>query len=83
MKFAHLGDLHLGMTMHHVNLIEDQKYILDSILKVLKEEKADGVAAPLASGYNNLMYNLKTKVWKKLHTGATSVERSCEKHGSL
>lgn len=43
MKFAHLGDLHLGMTMNHVNLVEEQKYILDVIIAQLKEEEADAV----------------------------------------
>lgn len=43
MKFAHLGDLHLGMTMNHVNLVEDQKYILESILNLLQKEKPDAV----------------------------------------
>ena len=31
----------------------------------------------------NLMYNLKTKVWKKVRIGAIFDERSCEKHDCL
>lgn len=43
MKFLHLGDLHLGKTLFDFDLIEDQRYILDQILRVAEKESVDGV----------------------------------------
>lgn len=43
MKFMHLSDLHLGKNLNSYNLIEDQKFILDEILKIADDEKIDGV----------------------------------------
>lgn len=43
MKFAHIADLHLGMRIYERRIAEDQRYILNEILKILKKEKPDGV----------------------------------------
>ncbi len=43
MKFLHLGDLHLGKTLRNFDLIEDQRYILDQILRIADKESIDGV----------------------------------------
>jgi exonuclease SbcD len=43
MKFIHLSDLHLGKRLNEYSLIEDQEYILKSILKIIDDEKPDGV----------------------------------------
>ncbi len=43
MKLVHLSDLHLGKRIYEYSLQEDQRYILKCILKVIDEEKADGV----------------------------------------
>lgn len=43
MKFLHLGDLHLGKTLGDFDLIEDQRYILDQILRIADKESIDGV----------------------------------------
>lgn len=43
MKFLHLGDLHLGKTLSDFDLIEDQRYILDQILRIADKESVDGV----------------------------------------
>ena len=43
MKFVHISDLHLGKRLHQFSLIEDQKYILNQIIEIVKEEEADGV----------------------------------------
>ena len=43
MKFAHISDLHLGMRIYDRKIAEDQAYILDEIIKILKKEKPDGV----------------------------------------
>lgn len=43
MRFLHLGDLHLGRTLGEYSLIEDQEYILERILDVMKERAVDGV----------------------------------------
>ena len=43
MKLLHLGDLHLGRSLGDFDLIEDQKYILDQILKIIEKENVDGV----------------------------------------
>lgn len=41
MKLLHLSDLHLGRRMDNIPLIEDQKYILDRILAIVKDEQPD------------------------------------------
>jgi exonuclease SbcD len=43
MRIAHLADLHLGKTVNGFSMIEDQKFILNEIFGVLKEEKVDAV----------------------------------------
>ena len=41
MKLIHLGDLHLGRTLGEFSLIEDQKYILEQILEIIRERQVD------------------------------------------
>ena len=43
MKFAHISDLHLGKRIHQFSMIEEQKYILEKIENIVKEEKVDGI----------------------------------------
>lgn len=43
MKFIHLGDLHLGKKVNEFSMIEDQKYILKEIEKIIKEQEVDAV----------------------------------------
>lgn len=43
MKFLHLGDLHLGKSLGDFDLIRDQKYILDQILEIVKNQSVDAV----------------------------------------
>lgn len=43
MKFIHLSDLHLGKRVYDFNMLEDQKYILNEVLKVIDSEAPDAV----------------------------------------
>ena len=43
MKFLHLGDLHLGKSLGDFDLIRDQKFILDQVLEIVKNQSIDGV----------------------------------------
>ena len=43
MRLIHLSDLHLGKRVNEVSMTEDQKYILQQILRIVKDEKADAV----------------------------------------
>ena len=43
MRLLHLGDLHLGKSLGEFDLIQDQRYILEQILDIIKEKKADAV----------------------------------------
>ena len=43
MKILHLGDLHLGKSVNDFNMIEDQKYLLDQILGIVKDKQIDAV----------------------------------------
>ena len=43
MKFLHLGDLHLGKSLGDFDLIRDQRYALEQVLKIVQEQKADAV----------------------------------------
>lgn len=43
MKFLHISDLHLGKKLMDIDMIEDQKFILDKVLMIAKEKKIDGI----------------------------------------
>ena len=43
MRLLHLGDLHIGKTVNDYSMIDDQKYILDEILKIVEEQEIDGI----------------------------------------
>ena len=43
MKLIHLSDLHIGKRVNEISMLEDQKYILSSILMIIDEEKPDVV----------------------------------------
>ena len=43
MKFIHLSDLHLGRRLNEFSLIEDQKYILNHIVDIIKNENPEFV----------------------------------------
>ena len=36
MRLLHLGDLHLGKSLGEFDLIEDQRYILDQIMELIR-----------------------------------------------
>ena len=39
----HLSDLHLGKRVNGFSMLEDQAYILEQILEIVKTERPDGV----------------------------------------
>jgi len=43
LKLIHLSDLHLGKRVNEFSMLEDQKYILREILRIVEAEKPDGV----------------------------------------
>ena len=43
MKLFHLADLHLGKSVHKASLLEDQAYILDEIVSIVRREGPDAV----------------------------------------
>lgn len=43
MRFLHISDLHLGIKLMDIDMIEDQKFILDKVLMIAKEKKIDGI----------------------------------------
>lgn len=43
MRLLHIADLHLGKTLGGYSLIEDQRFILDQILRTASERKADAI----------------------------------------
>ena len=43
LKLIHLADLHLGKRVNEFPMIEDQKHILGEILRIIDDEKPDGI----------------------------------------
>ena len=43
MKFAHIADLHIGKRVHDFSMLEDQRYILNQMLGIFKDQKVEGV----------------------------------------
>ncbi len=42
MKFIHISDLHLGKRVNEFSMLEDQKHILEQILRIVDGERPDG-----------------------------------------
>jgi len=42
-KFLHLSDLHLGRKLHDISLLEDQQFILQQILDLVRKQRPDTV----------------------------------------
>lgn len=45
MKLIHIGDLHLGKSFHKINLINDQQHVLNQIIELMQQQKANLVIA--------------------------------------
>lgn len=43
MKIIHTSDWHLGISLHNAPLAEEQRYFIDCLINVVKEQKADAV----------------------------------------
>jgi exonuclease SbcD len=43
MKFAHISDLHIGKRIHGFSMVDDQRYILEQITRILKDESVHGL----------------------------------------
>lgn len=43
MKFIHLSDLHLGKRVNEYSMLEDQRYILKEIIRIVDDEQPQGV----------------------------------------
>ncbi len=43
MKFIHMADLHLGKHINQFSMLEDQKYIFNDIVEIIKKEKVDAL----------------------------------------
>ena len=43
MKFLHISDLHIGKRVNEFSMTEDQKYILNQILRIAEQERAEAV----------------------------------------
>lgn len=43
MKLLHLADLHIGKTVNQFSMIDDQRYILAKILKIIEEHQVEAV----------------------------------------
>ena len=41
MRFAHLADLHIGKKINGISLIEDQRYVLNQAIELMKEQNVD------------------------------------------
>lgn len=43
MKVLHLGDLHLGKSVNDFNMIDDQRYILEQVLMMIRDQGIDAL----------------------------------------
>ena len=75
MKVMHLSDLHLGKSILEQSLIEDQKYILDKIIEIIKsKEVGDTIKFKILR--NNKRYN-EEKINRNYKRWINKVSKLC------
>ena len=45
MNIIHIGDLHIGKSFHKINIIDDQRHVLNQIITLMQQQKANLVIA--------------------------------------
>ena len=77
MKFIHLGALHLGRYLGDFDLIDDQRYMLDQIIEIIRQKSVDAVliagdvydkSVPSEAAMNLLDYFLRKLAENKVKT---------------
>ncbi len=77
MRFIHLGDLHLGRYLGDFDLIDDQRYMLDQIIGIIRQKSVDAVliagdvydkSVPSEAAMNLLDYFLRKLAENKVKT---------------
>lgn len=77
MRFIHLGDLHLGRYLGDFDLIDDQRYMLDQIIEIIRQKSVDAVliagdvydkSVPSEAAMNLLDYFLRKLAENKVKT---------------
>ena len=43
MRILHTSDWHLGMSMHNIPMLEEQRHFKENLIKIIVDEKVDGV----------------------------------------
>lgn len=43
MKFIHTGDWHIGKVVNEFSLIEDQEFVIEQLIEIIKEERPDAL----------------------------------------
>ena len=46
MKLIHMSDLHIGKRVNGFSMVEDQKYILEKMTDIVKNESPDACSSP-------------------------------------
>ena len=72
MKFLHIADLHIGKNLNQKSLIEDQKVILDQIIKQMEDNNINVLL--LAGDIYDKQVPSKEAVsfWSRIHRLSTS-----------
>ena len=77
MKIIHIADLHLGKLFHKMNIIKDQEYVLQQVLGIMEQQKANIVIAGDIFDSANPSLEAQELFLKLM----SSVKHLCKKYG--
>ena len=77
MKIVHLSDLHLGKRVNEFSMLEDQAYILSSILRIIDQVQPQGVSRRFLRGGRERLFRRSEE--KIVRSGRTMLGSSCKR----